>query len=609
MIFFFKKTLQKGFSDSLVVLVELAVFTATSFITIFLTYALITKQPIEGALFSSFYVIVFLIVIFVGLIVGSLGIGLAGAVCDSVSGKNGEISILLFSTLVYGIWQGTKLLVSNVNVELFVIIVASYTATIITILVGASVTFKSLVFRVPELNLIYSIAAAFSTINGTSYQRADLSNANFTQASLQNTDFRESKLFQTYWLNAKNLKFAYMGSSYLQYSEIRTLVVTSDGRDQDFDDLNLAGINLRDADLESASFIGANLNHANLQCANLSGAVLKQAQLDGADLTGACLTGAYIEDWGITGETKLDGVCCEYVYMHVPTKDDPDPLRKPDNRNEVFADGDFADFIKPIVDTLDLYHNQGVDPRAIAIAFKNLAEDNPAAELEIVAMEKRGRDKVLLRAKTAPGIDKSELSRAYFEDYNQLKALLANHPLRLLLDEKDDRIRSLENMVETALKQPKFYTENYHHRGDVMPENSGVNINAGGNIGDINGLVGGDVSGVVNLGEVSGQVTNTINQLPASPQPDEPGIKELLEQLHRAIESAEELKPEDKAEALKQVQALAEAGKDPAEPEKQNGAKSAIRWLKGMLTELAEPSAIVQLCKHVLPQIAGIFGL
>jgi len=28
---------------------------------------------------------------------------------------------------------------------------------------------------------------------------------------------------------------------------------------------------------------------------------------------------------------------------------------------------------------LDLYHNQGVDPRAMAIAFKNLAENHPEA--------------------------------------------------------------------------------------------------------------------------------------------------------------------------------------------------------------------------------------
>ncbi|MHC5720650.1 MAG: pentapeptide repeat-containing protein, partial [Nostoc sp.] len=115
--------------------------------------------------------------------------------------------------------------------------------------------------------------------------------------------------------------------------------------------------------------------------------------------------------------------------MRLPTAYDPDPLRKPDNKQEVFADGDFANFIKPIFDTLDLYHNQGVDPRAVAIAFKNLAENHPEAELEIVGMEKRGDDKILLRAKTAVGSDKSQLSAEYFDDYNQLKALSQSQQL------------------------------------------------------------------------------------------------------------------------------------------------------------------------------------
>jgi hypothetical protein len=51
--------------------------------------------------------------------------------------------------------------------------------------------------------------------------------------------------------------------------------------------------------------------------------------------------------------------------------------------------------------------NQCVDPCAVAIAFKNLVENHPEAELEIVAMEKHGNDKFLLRAKTTVGSDKS----------------------------------------------------------------------------------------------------------------------------------------------------------------------------------------------------------
>ncbi|MDF5714734.1 MAG: hypothetical protein PUP93_12820 [Rhizonema sp. NSF051] len=96
--------------------------------------------------------------------------------------------------------------------------------------------------------------------------------------------------------------------------------------------------------------------------------------------------------------------------MRSLTSEDPNPRRKPDNWDETFADGDFAYFIKPIVDTLDLYHNQGVDPRAIAISFKQLAENHPEAELRIVGMEVRGEDKFLLRAKTATTVDKSELN-------------------------------------------------------------------------------------------------------------------------------------------------------------------------------------------------------
>ncbi|MDF5729668.1 MAG: CHAT domain-containing protein [Rhizonema sp. PD38] len=153
--------------------------------------------------------------------------------------------------------------------------------------------------------------------------------------------------------------------------------------------------------------------------------------------------------------------------MRLPTKENPDPLRKPDNNKEVFKDGEFGDFIKPIFDTLDLYHNQGVDPRAIAISFKQLAENHSDAELEIVAMEKRGENKFLLRAKTSPNTDKSLLSQEYFENYNQIKAL-KEQELQRLIAEKDNRIRSLENMVNTALQRPSFYAQTVEQKNSPI---------------------------------------------------------------------------------------------------------------------------------------------
>lgn len=71
-------------------------------------------------------------------------------------------------------------------------------------------------------------------------------------------------------------------------------------------------------------------------------------------------------------------------------------------------------------------------------------------------MEKRGGDKLLLRAKTASSVDKSELSAEYFEIYNQVKAV-AEQEVKALMMEKHNRICSLESMVNIALQNPKFY--------------------------------------------------------------------------------------------------------------------------------------------------------
>ena len=308
---------------------------------------------------------------------------------------------------------------------------------------------------------------AITTTGGTSFHNANLADANFQQATLEYTNFRKANIYRAKWFQVQKLDRARVWRIYLQNPKVRKLLTTAEIQDKNFDGLNLRGINLSKVNLIDTSFIGTDLSEANLQDANLSRAILKQTQLDATDFTGATLTGAYIEDWGITNETNFRGVRCKYVYMRLPTKENPNPLRKPDNEAEVFTDGEFGDFIKPIVDTLDLYHNQGVDPRAIAVAFKELAENNPSAELEIVAIEKRGEDKILLRAKTATTANKSELSKEYFINYNQLKAL-AEKEVQALMSEKDGRIRSLENFVNTALQCPSYYAQrDINMSGDV----------------------------------------------------------------------------------------------------------------------------------------------
>jgi uncharacterized protein YjbI with pentapeptide repeats len=172
---------------------------------------------------------------------------------------------------------------------------------------------------------IRTIAIAFAATGGTSFRSADLTDADFTQSILESTNFTEANLTRTCWFQAKKLDFARVGKTYLETPQVRQLLITKEGQNQNFDNLPLRGVNLRRANLVDASFIGADLSEANLQSANLLKAKLKQTQLDRTDLTGAYLTGAYIEGWGITSETKIDAEVREYLLRRAAKKRRPRP--------------------------------------------------------------------------------------------------------------------------------------------------------------------------------------------------------------------------------------------------------------------------------------------
>ncbi|MGB7444073.1 MAG: pentapeptide repeat-containing protein [Coleofasciculaceae cyanobacterium] len=482
--------------------------------------------------------------------------------------------------------------------------------------------------------LIRALAVGIVAKGGTSFRGANLTDADFSQTTLKSVDFRQATLTRTCWFKAQNLAQARVEDTYLEDSKVRKLVISKDGRDNNFDSLNLRGLNLKDANLQDASFINTDLSEATLQNANLSGAKLVQAQLYQAILTEACLTGAYIQNWGISTDTQLDGVKCEYIYMQLPTKDDPDPCRKPDNRNETFEEGDFADFITPIIKTLDLYqtqnvdmrqvgnkfktldlfHHQGIDPTAAAIAVIQLAENYPDDKLEVVALEGRGQEKIRLQAKVAGDANRSQLSTEYFEKYTEIKSLPYSDVQTMLVGiaEKEKRIRSLEKLLENALQSPKFYVETQHNQGDTIMSQSKGNINISDTQGNVSGVAGAgenlSMTGVA-IGAISGNVTNTINQLPDSPEPDKPGIKELLTELQSAIEADPNLSDEDKAEALEQVQAIAEAGHKPEDGAMQKMVKTALKLLKGTIADLPSAVELVQTCGKLFPLITKFFGL
>ncbi|MEL7244397.1 MAG: low-complexity protein, partial [Cyanobacteria bacterium J06573_2] len=337
----------------------------------------------------------------------------------------------------------------------------------------------------------------------------------------------------------------------------------------------------------------------------------------------------------ISTDTQLDECKCEYIYMQLPSKDDPDPCRKPDNKNENFKEGDFADFIAPIIKTLDLYktqnfdprkvgskyktldllHYEGIDPTAAAIAIIQLAESYPEANLEIVALEGRGNDKIRLQARVASDANTSDLNQEYFQNYTEIHSLSYSNLQEVLIEieQKNELISHLRELLKQAINKPLFYVETIQNQGELtMSEENKGNIHISDTQGNISGVAAtGENSSMtsVAMGAISGNVTNTINQLPEENETEGPGIKEILSNLQTAIEADANLGEEDKVEALEQVKKIAEAGQKPTSGGMQKIAKNALTFLKGLIVDLPSTAELVKTCGNLLPVIKQFFGL
>lgn len=113
----------------------------------------------------------------------------------------------------------------------------------------------------------------------------------------------------------------------------------------------------------------------------------------------------------------------------------------------------------------------------------------------------------------------------------------------------------------------------------------------------------------MNPDTISDTVKDLINELPASPPPEQEGIRELLEQLQRRIEADENLPTESEVEALNQVQSLVEAAKNAGIEEHRSIAFSALQRLRGIVKEAPKAHDFKEACEEILPQISTVFGL
>ena len=447
----------------------------------------------------------------------------------------------------------------------------------------------------PKFEILHKFALIFSTIGGTKFRNANLTNSNFTEASLTSSDFRNSQdnitnLTRTIWKQARNLNRSRLGTSILSNSEVRELLVTGKpNQSKSYEGLNLRGANLDGVYLEKVNFKRAILSEASFRNANLEWVNFTETQAISTDFTGAQMTGVCLEGWSYDHTTKLDDVDCRFVFELEHPNAKGSRERRPHDPEKEFAAGDFTKRYSETINIVQLLIRNGINREAFIAAWEKLTEEYPDINPDdIQEIKKKGQD-VELTVAVPQDTDKGKFEHNFDIGYEtKLKEIEAKYQAQLESKEamillQKQNIADIKEILQIA-KSPNV---NIQNEAKAVAEQNPVTIKAGR-----------DISGnVINLGEIKGNVTNAINQIPN--KEDSGDIKTLLTQLQEAISSDKELADEDKADALEQVENLAKIALHDKPEEKSTLASKAIRALKRIIDNIPTIAKIVETVSKV----------
>jgi uncharacterized protein YjbI with pentapeptide repeats len=279
------------------------------------------------------------------------------------------------------------------------------------ILIGAYVFYQTRVENNKSVSINKKIAVKISSVGGTKFESADLTNAKFDRANLGNTDFRKSIIKRTSWVDAKYVDLAILEDTILSDSDVRNLLITAKTNKQDLSSKNfrgayLVGVNLSNRDLSSCDFSDADLRETNLAETNLS-----KVQALGTNFQGAQLTGAFgIALMKVDEFTNLENVICKFAFPKI--------------RNEeiqTFEPGEFTIRYREASNVFELVLRDGMGLQTFFYALRELniqVWDQYNSELfptEWKALENKLIVKILYPEKADPIKLKEELDSKMLE--------------------------------------------------------------------------------------------------------------------------------------------------------------------------------------------------
>lgn len=457
--------------------------------------------------------------------------------------------------------------------------------------------------------ILRSFGLAFASLGGTSFSGADLTDANFTNATLQNTNFANSRkqttnLMRVCWKDTKKLDKAQPGQTILAHLKVLKLLTTGQGINQDFSNLNLRGANLDHAQLNGANLKNTDLSQARLHQADLQNTNLTELQAIGTDFTGAYLTGACFQSWNID-HAILTGIHCDYYFLKENPNEKGNRDRRPHDPERIYEPGDAEKILTETRDIVEILLKQCTSPKDLAQALQKLTAAYPEASLQKV--ERKDDTDFLFTYDVPSSTDKAQVETTLHNAYDEIRALRGQvdqlHSLRaadwnkvvtaLLANHQPPQVNLNQNINQNTGDNPMTTQDN-----QAIATGSGSFINTG------NQTITGST---VNLGTISGNVTNTLNQLATQPQTQ--AIAAHLKQLQTAIETDPNLPELDKADALEQVGILAEASQNPTKPETESLTRKAMKLLKGTIEAVPKASTFIEACTKLLPLISKAMGL
>lgn len=221
---------------------------------------------------------------------------------------------------------------------------------------------------------------------------------------------------------------------------------------------------LTNADLRGAILTYADLSHSRFRSVDFRGADLLEAKAISTSFKAATLTGACIQDWNINSRTNLQDVICEYIFIKYDHKKQQFTSRRPHDPNQIFTPGEFTKRYQIVLETVDLFFNDGIDWAAFLASLQDL-KAKYGDDLNIQGIEKKAGNSFMVRLEVPSDVDKGAVERNGKEWYEvKLQMIEANYQERLQLQGeqlsffreqvKNERIRNtwLQGMVEKVVE-------------------------------------------------------------------------------------------------------------------------------------------------------------